>query len=148
LDESFERLDGLLEEMKAREKRKTRATTLKVTMPTDTEIVLTRVFDAPRQMVFDAFRKPELLKRWFGPHGWSLVVCEVDYQVGGGFRFVLKGPGGKKVLRRLPGRIDRDLGIFRRDGQNHAHGHRHLSCARDSRRGRQIRHGARRRRKL
>jgi uncharacterized protein YndB with AHSA1/START domain len=74
--------------------------TLKVTMPTDTEIVLTRVFDAPRQIVFDAFRKPELLKRWFGPHGWSLVVCEVDYRVGGGFRFVLEGPGGKKMGMR------------------------------------------------
>jgi uncharacterized protein YndB with AHSA1/START domain len=74
--------------------------TLKVAMPTDTEIVLTRVFDAPRQIVFDAFRKPELLKRWFGPHGWSLVVCEVDYRVGGGFRFVLEGPGGKKMGMR------------------------------------------------
>jgi uncharacterized protein YndB with AHSA1/START domain len=74
--------------------------TLNVTMPTDTEIVLTRVFDAPRQLVFDAFRKPELLKRWFGPHAWSLVVCEVDYRVGGGFRFVLEGPGGKKMGMR------------------------------------------------
>ena len=48
--------------------------TLKVTTPTDREIVLTRVFDAPRRMLFDAFTKPELLKRWFGLRGWSLVV--------------------------------------------------------------------------
>ena len=48
--------------------------TLKVTTPTDREIVLTRVFDAPRRLVFDALSKPELLKRWFGPRGWSLVV--------------------------------------------------------------------------
>jgi len=41
--------------------------TLEVTTPSDREIALTRVFDAPRQMVFDAFSKPELLKRWFGP---------------------------------------------------------------------------------
>lgn len=41
--------------------------TLQVTTPTDREIVLTRVFDAPRRLVFDAFTKPELLKRWFGP---------------------------------------------------------------------------------
>ena len=53
--------------------------TLKVTTPTDREIVLTRVFDAPRHLVFDAFTKPELLKRWFGPRGWSLAVCEVDF---------------------------------------------------------------------
>ena len=74
--------------------------TLKVTTPTDREIVLTRVFDAPRHMVFDAFTKPELLKRWFGPRGWSLVVCEVDLRVGGGFRFVLRGPDGKDMGMR------------------------------------------------
>jgi uncharacterized protein YndB with AHSA1/START domain len=71
--------------------------TLKVTTPTDTEIVLTRVFDAPRAMVYDAFTKPELLKRWFGPRGWSLVVCEVDLRVGGTWRFVLRGPDGKEM---------------------------------------------------
>ncbi len=37
---------------------------------------MTRVFEAPRDLVFGAFNKPELLKRWFGPRGWSLVVCE------------------------------------------------------------------------
>jgi uncharacterized protein YndB with AHSA1/START domain len=58
------------------------------------------VFDAPRQMVYDSFSKPELLKRWFGPHGWSLAVCEVDHQVGGGFRFVLEGPNGQRMGMR------------------------------------------------
>src|SRR5690349_8378121 len=71
--------------------------TLKVTTPTDREVVMTRVFDAPRRLVFDAFSKPELLKRWFGPRGWSLAVCEVDFKVGGGFRFVLRGPGGREM---------------------------------------------------
>src|ERR1700736_4686559 len=74
--------------------------TLKVTTPTDSEVVLTRVFDAPRRLVFDAFSKPELLKRWFGPRGWSLVVCEVDFRVGGGFRFVLRGPDGNEMGMR------------------------------------------------
>jgi uncharacterized protein YndB with AHSA1/START domain len=73
---------------------------LKVTTPTDREIVLTRVFDAPRRLVFDAFTKPELLKRWFGPHGWTLVVCVVDLKVGGGFRFVLRGPDGTEMGMR------------------------------------------------
>jgi uncharacterized protein YndB with AHSA1/START domain len=68
--------------------------TLNVTTPTDREVVMTRVFDAPRRLVWDAFTKPELLRRWFGPRGWSLVVCEVDLRVGGGFRFVLRGPNG------------------------------------------------------
>ena len=68
--------------------------TLKVTLPSDREITLTRVFDAPRHLVFEAFTKPELLRRWFGPRGWSLSVCEVDLRVGGGFRFVLRTPDG------------------------------------------------------
>lgn len=58
---------------------------------------MTREFDAPRQLVFDAFSKPELLRRWFGPRGWSLVECEVDLRVGGGFRFVLRSPDGKEL---------------------------------------------------
>jgi uncharacterized protein YndB with AHSA1/START domain len=74
--------------------------TLKVTTPTDREIVMTRVFDAPRNLVFDAFSKPELLKRWFGPRGWTLAVCEVHFKVGGGFRFVLRGPDGKELGMR------------------------------------------------
>jgi len=74
--------------------------TLKVTTPSHCEVVLTRVFDAPRQLVFEAFSKPDLLKRWFGPHGFSLVVCEVDFRVGGGFRFVLRGPDGKDMGMR------------------------------------------------
>jgi uncharacterized protein YndB with AHSA1/START domain len=74
--------------------------TLKVITPTDREIVMTRVFDAPRHLVFDAFSKPELLKRWFGPRGWSLAVCDVDLKVGGGFRFVLSGPEEKQMGMR------------------------------------------------
>jgi uncharacterized protein YndB with AHSA1/START domain len=74
--------------------------TLTVTTPTDRAVVMTRVFDAPRRLVWDAFSRPELLKRWFGPRGWSLVVCEVDLKVGGGFRFVLRGPDGKDVGMR------------------------------------------------
>ena len=71
-----------------------------MTTPGEREIVLARVFDAPRHLVFDAFSKPDLLKRWFGPRGWSLVVCEVDLRVGGGFRFVLRGPDGKEMGMR------------------------------------------------
>ena len=74
--------------------------TLKVTTPTDREVVLTRVFDAPRTLVWDAFTKPELLKRWFGPRGWSLAVCEVDLRIGGGFRFVVRGPDGRVMGMR------------------------------------------------
>jgi len=76
------------------------AESLKVTTPSDREVVLTRIFNAPRHLVFEAFTKPELLKRWFGPHGWSLPVCEVDFRVGGGFRFIMRGPDGTEMGMR------------------------------------------------
>ena len=74
--------------------------TLTVTTPSDCAIVLTRVFYAPRRLVWDAFTKPELLKRWFGPRGWSMADCEVDLRVGGHYRFVLQGPDGTKMGMR------------------------------------------------
>ncbi len=68
---------------------------LKVTTPTDREIRMTRVFDAQRELVFEAFTKPELLKRWLvGPPGWSLETCEIDLRVGGAYRYVWRGPDG------------------------------------------------------
>ena len=72
--------------------------TLKVTTPSDREIVMTRVFDASRRLVWDAFTRPELLKRWLGVRGgWSFAVCEVDLRVGGAYRFVWRGPNGKEM---------------------------------------------------
>jgi len=62
---------------------------LKVTTPTDREIAMTRVFDAPRRLVFEALTKPELVQRWLlGPDGWSMPVCEIDLKVGGAYRYV------------------------------------------------------------
>ena len=67
----------------------TNSGTLKVTAHGDREITMTRVFDAPRKLVFDAHTKPELVKRWLlGPPGWSMPVCEIDLRVGGKFRYV------------------------------------------------------------
>ncbi|MGH7580750.1 MAG: SRPBCC family protein [Gemmatimonadales bacterium] len=75
--------------------------TLKVTTPSDREIVMTRVFDAPRSLVFDAYTRPELLRRWFsGPPGWELVVCEVDLRVGGAYRYVWRGADGTEMGMR------------------------------------------------
>lgn len=74
--------------------------TLKVTLQGDREVVLTRVFDAPRHLVYKALTTPELLKRWFGPREWSLTTCEVDLRVGGKWRFILEGPGGLKMGMR------------------------------------------------
>src|SRR5437879_4168357 len=66
-----------------------------VTTPTDREIVMTRVFKAPRKLVFDAWTKPELVRRWLlGPPGWTMPVCEIDLRVGGAYRFVWLGEDG------------------------------------------------------
>ena len=74
--------------------------TLNVTTPTDRELVMTRAFNAPRNLVFDALTKPELLRRWYGPSGWSLVVCEIDLRVDGAWRFVSRRPDGKQIGQR------------------------------------------------
>ena len=63
--------------------------TLKVAARGDREIVMTRGFNAPRRLVFDAFTKPELVKQWLlGPPGWSMPVCEINLKVGGAYRYV------------------------------------------------------------
>jgi len=62
--------------------------TFNVTTHGDREIVVTRLFDAPRKLVFDAYTKPELIKRWLlGPNGWSMPVCEMATHVGGKYRW-------------------------------------------------------------
>src|SRR5450755_3271003 len=61
----------------------------KVSTPTDYEIQVTRDFHAPRELVFDAFTKPELVRRWLlGPDGWTMPICEIDLRVGGLYRYV------------------------------------------------------------
>lgn len=68
---------------------------LAVSTPNDTQIVMTRTFDAPRRLVFEAMIRPEQLRRWLcGPPGWSLDECEVDARVGGRARYLWRGPGG------------------------------------------------------
>jgi len=71
---------------------------LKVTTPTDREVVVTRLFDAPRGMVFDAHTKPDLVQRWLlGPPGWTMPVCEIDLRVGGQYRYVWENAGGQRM---------------------------------------------------
>lgn len=65
--------------------------TFDITARGDREIVITRSFDAPRSLVFEAYTKPELVKRWLlGPDGWSMPVCEINLRVGGKYRYVWK----------------------------------------------------------
>ena len=79
----------------------TQTGSLKITTPTDREIAMTRVFDAPRHLVFEAYTTPELLKRWLGVHaGWSMAVCEVDLRVGGAYRYVWRNEQGMEMGMR------------------------------------------------
>lgn len=62
------------------------------------EIVMTRTFNAPRQLVFDAMTKPDLIKKWLlGPDGWTMPICEVDLRVGGGYRYVWRHEKGQEM---------------------------------------------------
>ena len=64
---------------------------LKITPSGDRDLVMTRVFDAPRRLVYDAHTKPELVRQWLlGPPGWTMPVCEMDVRVGGAYRWVWK----------------------------------------------------------
>jgi uncharacterized protein YndB with AHSA1/START domain len=74
---------------------------LNVTTPTDREIVVTRVFNAPRNLVFDAWTNPQYLPHWMlGPDGWSMPVCEIDLRPGGSWHFVWRHASGQEMEMR------------------------------------------------
>lgn len=66
--------------------------------PSDMEIVITRLVEAPREQVFDAWTKPEHVTKWMlGPDGYSMPVCEIDLRPGGAWHFVWRGPGSHEL---------------------------------------------------
>ena len=68
--------------------------TFSLTLPSDREIAMRRVFNAPRGRVFDAWTRPEQVRRWYGCGALTLIVCEIDLRVGGSYCYVLRGPDG------------------------------------------------------
>jgi uncharacterized protein YndB with AHSA1/START domain len=68
--------------------------TVRITIPTDREIVITRIFDAPRAVVFEAWTNPEHVAHWWDPSGVPLAVCEIDLRPNGAFRWVHCAPDG------------------------------------------------------
>ena len=71
---------------------------LTIATPTDTEVVITRDFDAPRDLVFDCHTKPALVRRWLlGPPGWTMPVCDIDLRVGGRYRYVWRSADGTEM---------------------------------------------------
>lgn len=71
-----------------------------ITTPTDREIHVERVFDAPRDQVFAAFVDPELIPEWWGPRGTTAVVEEMDVRAGGSWRFVVRNSDGSETAFR------------------------------------------------
>lgn len=72
-----------------------------ITTPSDREIVITRTFAAPRQLVFDAYTQPEHIQRWMlGPEGWTMPVCENDLRPGGTWHFVWRKDDGNEMEMR------------------------------------------------
>jgi len=73
----------------------THGNSLTITTPSDREVAFTRVFNAPRRLVFDAYTKCEYLKKWLGVFGgWSLDVCKIDLKVGGSYRYEWRNTDG------------------------------------------------------
>ena len=74
--------------------------TLQITTPTEREIVMSRVFDAPRNLVFEAWTKPELLMRWWAPKsfGITFLSCDADVRPGGTYKFVFAHPQSEQPV--------------------------------------------------
>jgi uncharacterized protein (TIGR03086 family) len=70
----------------------------------DRSVRIVRSFRAPRQLVFEAHTKPELVRRWMGPAEWPFTSCEIDLRPGGSFRYEMSGPAGQVMVMR--GRYD------------------------------------------
>ena len=72
-----------------------------LTTPSDREIVVTRVVNAPRNLVFDVWTKPEHVAHWMvGPQGWTMPVCEIDLRPGGAWHFVWRSADGAELAMR------------------------------------------------
>ena len=72
----------------------TQSGALTVTTPSERELLMTREFNAPRALVFEAWTKPEHVSRWFGPRTFTLPVCEIDLRAGGRYHYVMRGADG------------------------------------------------------
>jgi uncharacterized protein YndB with AHSA1/START domain len=84
---------------------------LKMARRSDCEVVLTRYFSVPRARVFDALTNLEMLKRWFGPAGWSVVDPSLDLRVGGSCDLTMCAPDGKKLRMHA---VYREIALPRR----------------------------------
>ena len=68
-----------------------------VTLPSDKQILITREFDAPKELVFRAYTEPELVRRWWHANRGEMNVCDIDLRVGGSWRYSMEAPGFGEV---------------------------------------------------
>ncbi len=78
----------------------TTVASVNVTMPSDRDIAITRLFDAPRSLVYDCYTKPDLLRRWMTPDGWDFARCDNDLRIGGAFHWQWRNPSGQTLGMR------------------------------------------------
>ncbi len=71
-----------------------RSSSLKTSAPVSSELVLTRTIDAPRELVWKAWTDPNHVAQWWGPHGFTNPVCELDVRPSGAIRIDMRGPDG------------------------------------------------------
>lgn len=90
---SLDQLDAYVSDLQAREDQLTSKAS-RIEPVAERELVIRRVFDAPARLLFEAYSKPEHLTRWFGPPGWTLTLCEMDFQTGGRLRLAMTGLDG------------------------------------------------------
>jgi uncharacterized protein YndB with AHSA1/START domain len=75
----------------------TNSGTATVTLPTDEQILITRGFDAPKDLVYKAYTTPELVRRWWHAKRGEVTICEIDLRVDGKWRYVMVADGGLEV---------------------------------------------------
>lgn len=64
---------------------------------TDTEVIISRIYDAPRDLVFEMFKNPEYVAQWWGPTTWPVTVCTIDFRPGGTWHYCMSGPDGQEA---------------------------------------------------
>jgi uncharacterized protein YndB with AHSA1/START domain len=69
----------------------------RVTLPEDTQILITRDFDAPKELVYKAYTTPDLVRRWWHANRGEMTVCDIDLRVGGQWRYAMEAPGFGEV---------------------------------------------------
>ena len=99
-----------------------------LTLPSERELVISRTFAAPREVVFEATTKEEHVRRWWGPREMEMVDCRIDFRVGGSYRYAVRTPDGMEVaFGGVYREIDAPARIVHTEGYEAMPGHDYLA---------------------